>query len=477
MPPCSQEIKTPKGVNIKVTAKPVITLDELKTHNTKNSLWISIDDKVYDLTKWAAHHPGGEHLLHNLGGQDASAVYHAFHTSHGSGIKAEKILRNLSHVATLAPHTESKLEVDFRELREKIERDGMYDTSWTFYLGLALWLSTILASAIYLTVTADSFGSTLLAAFVYALFLQQCAFVGHDTAHNGITHDRKTDILIGIVVGPLLTGISTSWWKRSHNAHHVVTNSVMYDPDIQHMPVFAITDEQFKNGGTYSKYHNKIFHFDAAAKFLISYQHYLFYPIMAFARWNLYVQSWLLLLNFDVVVDMRSTEIGAMIFYPLSLAYLASHLPSASLVFTFLIVSHMLAGILHVQICISHFTMPTYSGASFEGAPAGEHFIRQQLHTSMDLDSGWWNDWFYGGLQWQVVHHIFPRVPRHNLPIVKEQLQALCKEHGLVYKSVGWWAGNAEIVNVLYDTAMKARQSKMVNFEESMIWQAMQAEG
>lgn len=38
------------------------------------------------------------------------------------------------------------------------------------------------------------------------------------------------------------------------------------------MPVFAITDEQFKNGGTYSKYHNKIFHFDAAAKFLISYQ-------------------------------------------------------------------------------------------------------------------------------------------------------------------------------------------------------------
>lgn len=46
-----------------------------------------------------------------------------------------------------------------------------------------------------------------------------------------------------------------------------------------------------------------------------------------------------------------------------------------------------------------------------------------------------------------------------------------------MYKSVGWWAGNAEIVNVLYDTAMKARQSKMVNFEESMIWQAMQAEG
>jgi len=50
----------------------------------------------------------------------------------------------------------------------------------------------------------------------------RAAFVGHDSAHNGITHHRNTDIMIGMVVGPLLTGISTAWWKRSHNAHHVV---------------------------------------------------------------------------------------------------------------------------------------------------------------------------------------------------------------------------------------------------------------
>jgi len=41
-----------------------------------------------------------------------------------------------------------------------------------------------------------------------------------------------------------------------------------------------------------------------------------------------------------------------------------------------------------------------------------------------------------------VVHHIFPRVPRHNLPEVKRRLQKMCKEHGLVYKSVGWLEGN-----------------------------------
>ena len=42
-------------------------------------------------------------------------------------------------------------------------------------------------------------GSTLVAASVFALFLQQCAFVGHDSAHNGITHHRNVDIMIGMV--------------------------------------------------------------------------------------------------------------------------------------------------------------------------------------------------------------------------------------------------------------------------------------
>ena len=55
-----------------------------------------------------------------------------------------------------------------------------------------------------------------------------------------------------------------------------------------------------------------------------------------------------------------------------------------------------------MQITISHFSMPTYSGPSFPGVAHGEEFLRQQLYTSMDLDSGPWNDWFYGGLQWQV---------------------------------------------------------------------------
>ena len=65
------------------------------------------------------------------------------------------------------------------------------------------------------------------------------------------------------------------------------------------MPIFAVSPEIF--GRFFSSYHQHWVETDAAARFLVSYQHWLFYPIMAFARFNLYAQAWLLLLSDEYV--------------------------------------------------------------------------------------------------------------------------------------------------------------------------------
>lgn len=39
------------------------TRDEVKTHSTDKSAWIIIDALVYDITRFAAMHPGGELLI------------------------------------------------------------------------------------------------------------------------------------------------------------------------------------------------------------------------------------------------------------------------------------------------------------------------------------------------------------------------------------------------------------------------------
>uniref|UniRef100_A0A7E4ZW66 Cytochrome b5 n=1 Tax=Panagrellus redivivus TaxID=6233 RepID=A0A7E4ZW66_PANRE len=53
----------------------IFSLAEVQQHNTPESLWMIINDKVYDLTKFAMEHPGGEEVLFEQGGQDATEPF------------------------------------------------------------------------------------------------------------------------------------------------------------------------------------------------------------------------------------------------------------------------------------------------------------------------------------------------------------------------------------------------------------------
>ena len=61
-----------------------------------------------------------------------------------------------------------------------------------------------------------------------------------------------------------------------------VPNAYKSDPDIQHLPVFAVTTKFFNS--VWSTYHKRVMTFDPIARFLVGYQHILFYPVMALAR-------------------------------------------------------------------------------------------------------------------------------------------------------------------------------------------------
>ncbi|XP_053951969.1 uncharacterized protein LOC128859203 isoform X1 [Anastrepha ludens] len=51
------------------------TLDAVKQHNTPDDLWIVIDGKVYDVTKFRNEHPGGEETLDEVAGRDATREF------------------------------------------------------------------------------------------------------------------------------------------------------------------------------------------------------------------------------------------------------------------------------------------------------------------------------------------------------------------------------------------------------------------
>jgi len=106
---------------------------------------------------------------------------------------------------------------------------------------------------------------------------------------------------------------------------------------------------------------------------------------------------------------------------------------------------------LHVQITLSHFAMST--------ADLGEHesFPQKMLRTTMDVDCPEWLDFFHGGLQFQAIHHLYPRMPRHNLRRAQKLVQKFCEETEIPYALYGFIDGNKEVIGRLSDVARQAR--------------------
>ncbi|ODV79057.1 cytochrome b5 [Suhomyces tanzawaensis NRRL Y-17324] len=53
----------------------VFTSDEVAKHNTVDDLWIVYNGKVYDITKYIDEHPGGEEVVVDVAGTDATEAF------------------------------------------------------------------------------------------------------------------------------------------------------------------------------------------------------------------------------------------------------------------------------------------------------------------------------------------------------------------------------------------------------------------
>ena len=98
---------------------------------------------------------------------------------------------------------------------------------------------------------------------------------------------------------------------------------------------------------------------DSVARALISYQHLFFYPLMALGRWNLYAQGLIFLLTGRDKIHYRKTELAGICIFFAWMIGLAYQMPTWPQKVAWVMVSHAVAGILHVQIVLSHWSMET----------------------------------------------------------------------------------------------------------------------
>ncbi|PVI07424.1 fatty acid desaturase [Periconia macrospinosa] len=351
----------------------------------------------------------------------------------------------------LDPQTQANIVQKYRELQQRIEDEGLYNCNYTSYGIEGIRYSIALALFIYLLRSSWYITS----AFPLGFLWHQLSFLVHDASHMGITHDFFIDSTIAMFTASYLGGLSAGWWKSNHNVHHIVTNSPEHDPDIEHMPFFAISHRFFQN--LFSTYYERAMTYDAFAKFMILYQNYTYYPIMLFGRFNLYRLGWAHLWfglgpKKGIAWWFRWFEIvGQVVFwtwYGYGVVY--KTIPGGWNRFWFVLISHAVTAPLHVQITLSHFAMST--------ADLGvtESFPQKMLRTTMDVDCPQWLDFFHGGLQFQAIHHLYPRIPRHNLRRTQKLVQDFCNEVDIPYALYGFVDGNKVVIGKLRDVGRQA---------------------
>lgn len=359
---------------------------------------------------------------------------------------------DLEKYPALDPSTQGAIIKRYRDLRIKMEAEGLFDCSYKAYAIEAFRYSFLFGAF----VLALQHGWFCVSALCLGMFWHQLVFTAHDAGHMGITHNFHVDTVIGIVIADFLGGLSIGWWKRNHNVHHIVTNSPEHDPDIEHLPFFAISPNFFKS--LRSTYYDRVMAYDGAAKLFVRFQHHLYYPVMLFGRFNLYVLSWEHLIfgrgpRKGIAWWHRWLEIAGQVFFWTWYGYLVIYksIPTTGSRIAFVLISNMVTMILHVQITLSHFAMST------SDLGVAESFPQRMLRTTMDVDCPQWLDFFHGGLQFQAIHHLYPRMPRHNLRQAQKIVQQFCHDSGIPYALYGFVDGNKEVLSRLGDVARQAK--------------------
>ncbi|WP_410173524.1 fatty acid desaturase family protein [Frankia nepalensis] len=272
------------------------------------------------------------------------------------------------------------------------------------------------------------------AAFLAVMFTQ-AAFIGHDAGHRQIVAGRRGNAAVGLLHGNMLVGLSYGWWVAKHNRHHSHPNQVGRDPDIAAGAfVFTPADARRRRG---------------LARWLTCHQAYLFFPILLLEGLNLHVAS------VRELAGRRGR--AAAVEAALLLVHLTAYVTVVALVLSpvkavaFVLVHQALFGLyMGCTFAPNHKGMPILARDESD-------FLRRQVLTSRNIRGGRVTDVVFGGLNYQIEHHLFPSMPRPNLRRAQPLVRAFCDARGIGYQEVSALSSYREVLRWLHDVGAPLR--------------------
>jgi len=401
---------------------------------------LTIDGKSYDVSKWANLHPGGP-IIHKYHGLDATQVFKAFHSK-----EAINKLSTFTPIKGYSPPLHDKrsaqILADWDKMITEVHNAGLLKTSamWYFYKTA----STI--GLFPLAMFAHAYGWYFVSAVLVGLFWQQLGWLSHEYCHHQVFPTRTAGNKMAIFLGNFLQGFSSSWWKDRHNSHHAVTNILEADPDIDNIPMLAWAPSDLAKTPQW-------------ARRTIQYQAYYFLFILPVLRLTWCFQSVLFVRamktsQYQTYRDEYVVEAVGLFLHWVWVVYMQLQFPDVLSSLMFFLISQLLAGFgIAIVVFFNH-----YSCDKYQPELAG-NWVCLQLFTTRNMTPGLFTDWICGGLNYQIEHHLFPTMPRHNLTKASVYIKRFCAENRLPYLCCGFYEGLKCVLTFLDDIARLAEKN------------------
>ncbi len=286
-----------------------------------------------------------------------------------------------------------------------------------------------LALALYVFFLFGSYSawSGLALSVVMGLTLVSIAFnIMHDACHGSFSTRKWVNDLLGLTMNAL--GSNAHIWKIKHNViHHTYTNVDGIDDDIAKSPVLRHCPSQ---------------------KWVPAHRYQFIYMFFVYSISTI---LWVFLTDLVkyfsrkiVVTDMKFTPKQHFMFWFSKIAYIFFYivlpvmlLGWQSWLAGYLIINMTMGLTLAIVFQLAHVVEKTEFEVAGDTARVidSEWAIHEIKTTANFAPRNPIITWFVGGLNYQVEHHLFPRVSHVHYPALSQIVKAHCEQFGLPYHS------------------------------------------
>lgn len=269
----------------------------------------------------------------------------------------------------------------------------------------------------------------LVLALVMGIGVAGCGFsIAHDALHGAYSSSRRVNGVLGMTFD--LLGANGYLWKITHNViHHTYTNIQGIDEDLEVSPLLRLSP---------TSEHRPIHRF----------QH-----IYGLATYSLSTLFWVFVKDYKYLLqrdlgpyqDIRHPRREIATLFAMKLVYygwaivvplVVLDIPLWQFVVGFLAM-HLTAGlILGVVFQLAHVVEgPDHLPAEGHDVIEDSWLVHEMKTTS---DFGRRNRllcWYVGGLNFQVEHHLFPRICSIHYPAISPIVEEVARKHGVPFNS------------------------------------------